>query len=436
MEDVQEAKQTRGNKGDGSIQAMARGKWRVAVDFGVNPVTRKRERVTRVVNGTKADARKVRDKIKQEHENGLSFEAATVTFGEFANLWQESRAATGELSTRTLKDGEYMVACYSRFIGGVRLADIDPRMVESLYAAIRKDKADRGRPVGGTTMHKVHVVLKQIMQKAVDHDLILRNPCDRVKAPKKDDPERRSLSVEEGARLLRCVDEAEVQAFAEFDAKEARQTARGNLFGRVEVHGLYPISNIIALRVGLATGMRLGEVFGLSWGGVDLHQSCIQVYQQLSTYGEITPPKSKAGIRAVFIDATTAAHLEKWKRRQAVELLKLGIKQNDSTPVCCSDKGGWFNVQNFQRWWRPWRAERGFEGLKFHELRHTQATQLLANGVDVKTVQNRLGHADASLTLNWYAHALPENDKKAADLVGNLFASKPVEPRIIEVRTA
>ncbi|MEG1827083.1 tyrosine-type recombinase/integrase [Gordonibacter sp.] len=93
-------------------------------------------------------------------------------------------------------------------------------------------------------------------------------------------------------------------------------------------------------------------------------------------------------------------------------------------------------VRGFQRWWRPWRTERGFEGLKFHELRHTQATQLLANGVDVKTVQNRLGHSDASLTLNWYAHAVPENDKKAADLVGNLFASKPVEPRIIEVRSA
>ncbi|MEG1827669.1 MAG: hypothetical protein RR218_10470, partial [Gordonibacter sp.] len=65
----------------------------------------------------------------------------------------------------------------------------------------------------------------------------------------------------------------------------------------------------------------MGEVLGLSWGGVDLHQSCIQVSQQLSTYGEITHPKSKAGIRAIFIDATTAAHLEKWKRRQAVELL-------------------------------------------------------------------------------------------------------------------
>ncbi|MEF9877688.1 MAG: tyrosine-type recombinase/integrase, partial [Gordonibacter sp.] len=89
-----------------------------------------------------------------------------------------------------------------------------------------------------------------------------------------------------------------------------------------------------------------------------------------------------------------------------------------------------------ERWWRQFRTRFGFDNLKFHELRHTQATQLLANGVDVKAVQTRLGHSNASLTLNWYAHAIPENDEKAAQLVGELFARKPEKPRIIEVRTA
>lgn len=62
--------------------------------------------------------------------------------------------------------------------------------------------------------------------------------------------------------------------------------------------------------------------------------------------------------------------------------------------------------------------------LRFHELRHTQATQLLANGVDVKTAQTCLGHTNAYITLNWYAHAVPENDRKAAQLIGGLFSSK------------
>lgn len=75
--------------------------------------------------------------------------------------------------------------------------------------------------------------------------------------------------------------------------------------------------------------------------------------------------------------------------------------------------------------------------MKFHELRHTQATQLLGNGVDVKTVQTRMGHSSASLTLDWCAHALPENDQKAARIIGVLFAEKPGEQgRIIKFKTA
>lgn len=71
-------------------------------------------------------------------------------------------------------------------------------------------------------------------------------------------------------------------------------------------------------------------------------------------------------------------------------------------------------------------------------MRHTQATQLLANGVDLKTVQDRMGHANGAITLNWYAHAIPENDQKAAQLVGDLFGAlqQPGQrktPRIIKV---
>ena len=127
-------------------------------------------------------------------------------------------------------------------------------------------------------------------------------------------------------------------------------------------------------------------------GGVDLNQRCIHVRQTLTVRNELKPPKSKAGIRTVNIDTATAKHLEYWKARQAVELSKIGVHQDDTTPVCCSNTGSYFNLDNFERWWRPWRKEHGFIDLLFHELRHTQATNLLANGVDVKTVQTRMGH--------------------------------------------
>ena len=85
----------------------------------------------------------------------------------------------------------------------------------------------------------------------------------------------------------------------------------------------------------------------------------------------------------------------------------LGLRQSDDTPVCCSDKAEYLRLTNFSRWWRTFCADNGLCGLKFHELRHTQATQLIANGVDIKTVQNRLGHASPTLTMSSYAHARP-----------------------------
>lgn len=439
MEGTQEGvKQKRGSKGDGSIQAMGRGKWRVMVDFGVNPVTRKRERVTRVVNGTKAEARKVRDRIKQEHENGLSFEGSKLTFAEFAATWHSARVDAGEISEMRLRREGNQIALFNDYIGTVRLRDITPQAVESLYSAIRKDKiAARGK-CSGTTMNQIHKLLKQIMGKAVTYDLILRNPCDRVDAPRCETPKRESLTLEESSRLLLCVDAAEAEEYGKMQEKEARQTARGNLFGRSCLRGLSNTGNTFAVRIGLATGMRRGEVFGLCWGSVDLHQGCVTVCQTLTATRQLKKPKGndKDSVRTLSIDASTVEHLRQWKRRQGVELLKLGIKQDEGTPVCCSDTGGFMDMNHFERWWRAFRSGHGFEGLKFHELRHTQATQLLANGVDVKTVQKRLGHASALMTLDQYSHAIPENDRKAADLIGELFSSKGGAAPIIEVRTA
>ena len=432
-------------KGDGSITEVLQkdGKsfnpkrWRVCVSFGTDPVTRKRIKVQRVVSGTKAEARKVRDQLRQEHERGLDMDATKVTFLDFVEVWYQAKLTSGTVAPTTAERDRRLVLTAAPYIGKMPLREIDPRTIETLYATIRKDKLAAGGRFGGTTLRRLHVMLKQLFKKAVDYDVILRNPLDRVTAPKADEPERRALPIEECARLLACVDESEAQAYMDLAEKDSRQIEWGKAFGRGSMRGLIEICSVIAVRIGLATGMRRGEVFGLCWGGVDLNQRCIHVRQTLTVRNELKPPKSKAGIRTVNIDTATAKHLEYWKARQAVELSKIGVHQDDTTPVCCSNTGSYFNLDNFERWWRPWRKEHGFIDLLFHELRHTQATNLLANGVDVKTVQTRMGHANASITLNWYSHAVPENDRKAADMLGELYAQKVDDkPRIIDLKTA
>lgn len=419
-------------KGDGSLCEVRRGVWRVRVDFGKDPLTGKRVVQSRNVRGTKAEARKVRDQMRREHESGLKAEGASTMFSDFANEWLDSRKRGGQLAEKTLEANGYEVRTLCSVLGNVRLSDIDAQIVERALQTIKES-----RGVSSTTLRKSFVTLNQIMKRAVAYDLILRNPCDRVKAPRIDKVDRRSLDAAEYARLMSLVEEATSTEMREFEAKEARQAAWKADARRNGMCGLRNVSNFVAVRLALATGMRLGEVLGLCWGAVSLPNGTLEVKQALTSSGSLKEPKSASGHRVIALDPSTASYLRQWRVFQSKQFSKIGIAASEQTPVCCSNACGFVNLSNFETWWRKWADSKGFDGLKFHELRHTQATQLLAAGMDVKTVQSRLGHASASLTLDLYAHALPERDREAANVMANLAAAKKQEKgRIIDLKTA
>lgn len=418
-------------KGDGSIIEKARGVWEVQVPLGKDPITGKYRKKSRTVRGTKADARKVRDRIRRELEDGLKVEADKVTLRQFCKEFIAAKRASGKASEHTIDRDEAKLDFICEILGDVPLKSIDARAVEALYREIRKRRQAQGWGCGNTTLHSYHVILKAVMRKAVDYDLILRNPCDRVDAPPVDKVSRKGLPQVDAAALLAHVNEAEKRAVDSLIEKEKRQRGWCVSEDRGYLLGMRDVCYILAVRVGLATGMRLGEVLAITWGAVDFGHSQITVAQSLGPDMLPKVPKTEAGRRTVAVDAVTMAHLKAWKALQADLLDDLCLTVDDATPALCSATGGWLDKNNFQRWWRAFRKEAGFPALKFHELRHTQATQLLANGIDLKTIQSRLGHAKASITLDFYAHAVPENDEKAAQLIGNLFQGEPEQPKII-----
>ena len=389
----------------------------------------KRHRVSETKHGTKSEALKRLEEIKRTHDEGIRLDGSKVTFAEFAADWQQAREESGEIARRTLDESSRHVRVISEYIGSKPLTDINAETIERFFRDLRSDKRkDDGSTISNRTLLDYYSCLRQIMRQACNWDYILRNPCDKVKPPKPADVERRALSAKDARRLLATLEREEKKERAAFETKEQRQIIWKADQGRGAIRGLHSLANIIGVRIGLATGMRLGEVAGLTWGAVDLTNQCLHVTQSLTQHGELKPPKTAAGRRTIWPDQATTAHLAEWKRFQAEQLRKMGKIQDgqrmpSDTPVVCSDIGGYTNVSNFGDWWRSWRESNGFSGLKFHELRHTQATQLLANGVDVKTVQTRLGHTDPALTLKWYAHSVEENDRQAAALMGGLLAS-------------
>lgn len=423
-------------KGDGSIIEKARGVWEVQVPLGKDPITGKYRKKSRTVRGTKADARKVRDQIRRELEGGLRPDGDKVRFLEFVATFSQARRNAGKASEDRIAKDEKSLRLCGELLGDPPLCKVDARAIEALYPAIRERREAQGFRCGNTTLHGYHVLLKSFFQKAVDYDLIGRNPCNRVEAPKADKPQRRALSLDEVRRLLAAVDAEEKSTLEALAAKERRQAAWGVAEDRSYLLGVREVCHVLAVRLGIATGMRLGEVLGLTWGAVDFGRGLVSVARTLKADGTLKEPKTEAGKRVVAVDAVTMAHLKAWKALQAETLDTLCIDVGEASPVLCSATGGFLSIANFERWWRSFRAGAGFPDLRYHELRHTQATQLLAQGVDVKTVQARLGHSDASLTLNWYAHAVPENDRAAADRLGELFREEPAPCRIVELKSA
>lgn len=422
-------------KGDGSITKLGPSKYRVQISYGKDPITGKYQRATKVVNGTKVDARKVRDQMRKEREGGLVLDGSKLTFGEFSEEYLRLVEASGEVGQDYIDHLRSRLGFTCSFIGEMRLKDVTPQIIESTLTAIKERKTAERGSFKNASLRNYHEALKLVFQKAVDYDFILRSPCDKVKPIKEEAVERRSLDASEAAKLLALVDACEEEAYARVEGVEvARERLGRTEWPRTRIQFVAMVSFAIGVRIGLATGMRLGEVLGLLWDCVNLEEGLIVIRRSLSRKSGLKEPKTKAGVRTISLDSKTVRHLAKWKREQADILSRIGVEQVDLTPVCCNGLGQLTDAGMFWRQFKRFREEAGFPELKFHELRHTQATLLLGNGTDVKTVQKRLGHARASITLDTYAHALPENDKKAADLIGDLCAVK--RGRIIKIKTA
>ena len=409
-------------RGDGSISQRSKGVYLVQVCYPKDPVTGEVKRASRVVRGTKADAKKARDEMLRERDAGVVLDGSNMTFAEFAALYLETLKASGEVYLTTYSRRETRLRCISKYIGNMKLRDITSQVVDSTMAAVKSDKVAARGSFSNTTLRNYFEDLSLVFQKALDYDYITRNPCDKARKIKQPKVKRGSLTETEGAKLLRMVDDREEEAYARIEGVEiARERLGRTEWPRERIQFLSLVTFAIVVRLGLATGVRLGEALGLLWDCVDLENGAITVMRALDELEMLKEPKTPAGIRTVSIDAKTVWHLARWKREQAEILSRIGVEQTKQTPVACNGYGQLYDRGMFWRQFREFREEAGFPGLKFHELRHTHASILIGNGVDVKTVQKRLGHSRAAFTLDVYGHALPQNDKKAADLIGNLF---------------
>ena len=232
--------------------------------------------------------------------------------------------------------------------------------------------------------------MQSIMHYAITQGYIKDNPCTGVILPKKDvceDNKRNYLTEDELPRFLALFD-----GYSDFNTM---------------------------IKVLLYTGMRSGELLGLSWSDIDFERMQIHINHTLSDVGGhhfLTTPKTK-GSKRIITMSSTLCELLKEHRKHQFELQSSLAKFEHPEMVFTSGLGNYKDRSCLNTSFRRYLGKTEFNFLTLHGLRHSNATLLLNAGVDIKVVSEHLGHSDISTTGNIYADILNTTRRKTADII-------------------
>src|ERR687897_185733 len=319
-------------------------------------------------------------KALADRADGIVFDDKNLTLGEYLDRWL-SDAVRGTVRESTYSRDKYLVTNHVKpSIGRVKLNNVNALHLQSLY----RERLDSG--LSGSTVQKIHHVLHKALTQAMRWDLIPRSPADSVKAPTPTPKEMHPLSALEARQLL--------------------EAARGD-----RLEALYVLA--------VHTGMRRGELLGLRWGDVDVENATVRVRRTLTRNGTghvLGEPKTKKSRRTVRITPRAVEALNGHRAKQSEEMLTSGSLHQEQGLVFAGTGGGLITPSNpRQRSFKPLLEHPGLPRLTFNDLRHTCASLLFQKNVHPKFVQELLGHASVSITLDTYSHMLPGMGNQAAD---------------------
>ena len=188
------------------------------------------------------------------------------------------------------------------------------------------------------------------------------------------------------------------------------------------------IKHQVAIMIALTTGSRLGELMGLEWQDIDFTNKTIEI-RQASQYlpGKgvfLKDPKNESSKRKISANNTVLALLEAYKKDQQEK----GFLCANNNRLFVTWDGQPMHPGSMAKWFPKFLAKNKLPRLNFHGLRHTSATFLISQGMDIETIAGRLGHSTSVTTQNIYSHFLQAKDREAADLMEKTFKIGKVEP--------
>ena len=344
---------------------------------------------------TRAEAAKFHDSYMASIHDGSRRGTTKLRIGEYlVNEWLPNRKSNLKPST---------FATYSNIIhsyliphvGNIRLEDMTARRAEKMFKDLEANGA-RGRSkllsnaLSAKTVSNIANVLNRAFRDAVRWDLIAQNPI--------------AISVKPSKRSK------------EMSAWEPHEL--GLFISATSSERMSAVWHLAAV-----SGMRRGELLGLTWSDIDLDKRRMTIRNTRVRAGNATideSPKSRKSRRTITLDERTIKALKRWKVTQAQERLSVGSLWPDTDGHVVTEVDGTLpNPNTFSRRFNAICKRLGLREIRLHDLRHSYVVAARRSGVDVKTISERVGHADINVTLSVYDHVFVQDDEAAANSIAD-----------------
>jgi integrase len=363
----------------GSIIKRYEKSYSIVINLGKDPATGKRKQQWYSVKGTKKQAEKRLAELLHELDTGMLVNPSKIIVAEFLKRWLNEYGRPN-LTPRSF--GRYSGIVHRHLIpdfGAIPLVSLKAEHLQAHYSK----KLKSGLGVRSVRYH--HVVIHKALATAIKWGLLQRNIADNVDIPR--------------ARL------GEMQTWDEWDIARFMEAAKENPYFTLFYTSLF-------------TALRRGELLALTWRDVDLILGQVSINRSLHVVNKrvvFTEPKSAKSRRTVALSPSAILVLREHREKQQLDRAMAGKTLTDDDCVFSHTDGAPLRPDTITHCWSKLLRNTGLKHIRLHDLRHTHASLLLKQGVHPKIVQERLGHASISITLDTYSHVAPGLQRAAAN---------------------
>ena len=371
---------TKNAKGSGTIRKRSDGRWEARYTTGIDPKTGKQIQKS-VYGKTQKEVRQKLTEVTAEIDSGTYLEQTKDTVGEWLDTWLKTYAL---YSVKSYTYDAYERSCNIHIkpaLGRIRLSALTAPQIQQFYNSLITEKE-----LSPKTVKNIHGVLHRALGQAVKLGMLRSNPtnvCDLPKAHRKE---------------IKPMEQAEISRFL--------QAIQGTKYGLVYQSTLF-------------TGLREGEVLGLTWDCIDFEKGTMTINKQLQNipgqpgaYRQISAKNGKS--RTIALPSTVITILKQHKIQQTLARLQAGELWENSDFVFTNEVGHHVSPNSVYNQYKRIVASIGLPQARFHDLRHSYAVAAIQSGDDIKTVQGNLGHATASFTLDVYGHVTDQMKQNSA----------------------